>query len=295
MLINWKINLPVDASLLTLLQITADHCLKCEGITVPCSVNVCFCDDPEIEQINGTYRNMQRSTDVLSFPTVDYPEGKTAGICEKLLRMEFDDESNTCLLGDIFISVPHMKQQAAEYGHSVYREGAYLLTHGICHLMGYDHMKEGEAKNMREKEEEILSKEGMIRSETLALSDETLLQLAREAMKNSYSPYSQFPVGAALLSEDGRVFLGCNVENASFGASNCAERTALFKAVSEGARSFTTLAIAANKPAWPCGICRQALYEFSPDLRVLVTAPDGYIGEKLLTELLPEGFGSESL
>ena len=156
MLINWKINLPVDASLLTLLQVTADYCLKCEGITVPCSVNVCFCDDPEIEQINGTYRNLQRSTDVLSFPTVDYPAGMTAGQCGKLLQQEYDDELNACFLGDIIIAVPHIYSQAAEYGHSPEREAAYLLVHGICHLMGYDHMQDEDKIKMRGMEEKIL-------------------------------------------------------------------------------------------------------------------------------------------
>ena len=114
-------------------------------------------------------------------------------------------------------------------------------------------------------------------------------------MKRSYSPYSHYPVGAALLCADGRIFQGCNIENASFGLTNCAERTAMFKAISEGADEFTAIAIAANGSApWPCGACRQVLNEFAPGIRVLVTW-DGNTDEKPLSELLPCGFGPKSL
>ena len=127
------------------------------------------------------------------------------------------------------------------------------------------------------------------------VSDEALLALARAAMERSYSPYSHWPVGAALLCADGRVFQGCNIENASFGLTNCAERTAVFKAVSEGATEFTAIAIASRQtPPWPCGACRQVLNEFAPNLRVLVTW-DGRSDEKPLSELLPCGFGPKEL
>ena len=123
------------------------------------------------------------------------------------------------------------------------------------------------------------------------VTDEELMALARGAMEYSYSPYSHYRVGAALLSREGQVFTGCTIENGSYGASNCAERTALFKAVSEGVREFTAIAIAAEKAApWPCGICRQALNEFAPDLRVIVTW-DGQKDEAALHELLPHAFG----
>ena len=127
-----------------------------------------------------------------------------------------------------------------------------------------------------------------------ALGPETVEKLIRTAMQmrdRSYVPYSRFAVGAALLTADDRVFLGCNIENASYGATNCAERTALFKAVSEGARQFTAIAIAAEKAMpWPCGLCRQALYEFAPDLRVIVCCGEE-IQETTLSALLPHGFG----
>ena len=103
-----------------------------------------------------------------------------------------------------------------------------------------------------------------------------LVAAARAAAARSYSPYSRYAVGAALLAEDGRVFAGCNVENASYGLTNCAERTALFKAVSEGRREFAALAIVggtARSPALPCGACRQALAEFCAPSTPVAVAP----------------------
>ena len=100
----------------------------------------------------------------------------------------------------------------------------------------------------------------------------------------------------ALLCADGRVFTGCNIENSSFGLTNCAERTALFKAVSEGAREFTAIAIASNgSMPYPCGACRQALNEFAPELRVLTIAGDGSTDDTTLRALLPHGFGPKDL
>lgn len=127
------------------------------------------------------------------------------------------------------------------------------------------------------------------------MTDERLLEAAREAREFAYAPYSGYKVGAALLAKDGRVFTGCNVENAAYGNAMCAERTALFKAVSEGAREFTAVAIAGSGSApFPCGACRQSLYEFAPELRVLVTW-DGQVRRTTLAALLPEGFGPSSL
>lgn len=127
------------------------------------------------------------------------------------------------------------------------------------------------------------------------MTDERLLKAAREAREFAYAPYSGYKVGAALLAKDGRVFTGCNVENAAYGNAMCAERTALFKAVSEGAREFTAVAIAGSGSApFPCGACRQSLYEFAPELRVLVTW-DGQVSKTTLAALLPQGFGPSSL
>lgn len=127
------------------------------------------------------------------------------------------------------------------------------------------------------------------------MTDERLLEMAIEARKNAYVPYSGYAVGAALETKDGHVFTGCNVENAAYGNTLCAERTALVKAVSEGYREFTKVAIAASGSApYPCGACRQSLYEFTPDLEVFVTW-DGHVDRVPLAELLPYGFGPSSL
>ena len=129
------------------------------------------------------------------------------------------------------------------------------------------------------------------------MDDMTLLRMAHDAMKNAYVPYSNFPVGAALLCEDGSVYTGCNVEGASYGNAICAERTALCKAVSEGKRRFDTLAVTANTEDFctPCGICRQMLYEFAPELRVIAARRDGEYRSVPLSQLLPLGFGPEQL
>ena len=135
------------------------------------------------------------------------------------------------------------------------------------------------------------------------ISDQELIQMAIEARENSYSPYSHFMVGAALLSKDGKVFRGCNIENAGYTPSNCAERTAFFKAVSEGVFGFDTIAIVAGPQGGalirtaPCGVCRQVMMEFcEPDtFRVLLAkSPEDY-EEWTLEKLLPFGFGPKDL
>lgn len=124
-----------------------------------------------------------------------------------------------------------------------------------------------------------------------------LIQLATEAREQAYVPYSHFKVGAALLSEDGRVFRGANIENASYGLTVCAERTAMFKAVSEGANRFKAIAVVTDlaDPASPCGACRQVLAEFAPDLEVIMANTQGNIVRKKLVELLPLAFTPQKL
>ena len=157
MMVEWTLDLEFPDAILKIMETAANRCPVCEGISIPCAVSVRLCSDESIMEINSSCRNIQKSTDVLSFPTVNYPEGCTAGSCEELLKKEFDDETGCCFLGDIVISVPHLYAQAEEYGHSAEREAAYLLVHGICHLMGYDHMTEQEREKMRTMEEMILS------------------------------------------------------------------------------------------------------------------------------------------
>jgi cytidine deaminase len=126
-----------------------------------------------------------------------------------------------------------------------------------------------------------------------------LLARAREARANAYAPYSRFPVGAALLAANGRVFTGCNVENASYGLTNCAERVAIGAAVTAGARAFVAIAVTGPddvKSTAPCGACRQVLYEFGPDLPLIMpsSGPDGYEMTSI-GQLLPGAFGPAAL
>jgi len=119
-----------------------------------------------------------------------------------------------------------------------------------------------------------------------------LIAKAAEARKQAYAPYSKFKVGAALEASDGRIFTGCNIENASHGVSCCAERTALNKAVSEGVRRFKRIAVVtgAKNPSTPCGICRQALSEFSPDIEIIMANTQGKAIISTLSDLLPNPF-----
>lgn len=121
---------------------------------------------------------------------------------------------------------------------------------------------------------------------------EDLIARATEARAQAYVPYSGFAVGAALLSSSGRVYTGCNIENASYGATICAERTAVAKAVSEGERGFAALAVVGDTqgPCAPCGICRQVLFEFAPDALVFMANLKGDVAVKTVRELLPFAF-----
>ena len=132
-----------------------------------------------------------------------------------------------------------------------------------------------------------------------------LIRQALEARKFSYSPYSHFEVGAALLAKDGRVFTGCNIENAGYTPTNCGERTAFFKAVSEGVRDFTAIAVAAGPAGTegelamgaPCGVCRQVMMEFCDPKEFLIIIAGSVENYEVYTleELLPRGFGPKDL
>ena len=118
-----------------------------------------------------------------------------------------------------------------------------------------------------------------------------LIEKAYSAMEYAYAPYSNFKVGAALLCRNGKVFTGCNVEIASFGATNCAERTAIFKAISEGENDFTAIAVVSSSRdfTYPCGICRQVIVEFAKDIDIIVAKDYDYEVYKIET-LLPKSF-----
>ena len=126
---------------------------------------------------------------------------------------------------------------------------------------------------------------------------EELKALALSMRQRSYSPYSHFRVGAALECSDGTVFTGCNIENAAFGPTICAERTAVAKAVSEGRRDFVRIVVTGDSeaPCVPCGVCRQVLREFAPDIEIICLGSDGSELTMTLNDLLPHSFGPEFL
>ena len=294
--LQWDIPVPEGmVALEGLLGRVAEACFRAEGVE-----NAGFCirivDDEQIRALNLDHRGIDSPTDVLSFPTVAYPLGKTARDCPKRVGREYDPSMGCANLGDCVINLGRARAQAAEYGHSLTRELSYLTAHSAFHLMGYDHMNEEERGMMRNMEERALNAVGITREGDVP-SHERLFELACEAMHNSYSPYSHFKVGACILTTDGRTFQGCNFENASYGASICAERCAAACAIAAGARRFAAIAIVgSDAAAWPCGICRQVLREFSDlSLPVIVGQYGKEFSVMTLGELLPNSFGPEDL
>ncbi len=127
------------------------------------------------------------------------------------------------------------------------------------------------------------------------MTDDQLIASAVAARERAYAPYSKFKVGAALKGKSGRVYTGCNVENAAYGPSMCAERTAVFKAVSEGEREFEAIAVVTENGASPCGSCRQVMMEFAPDMIVVIADTQGRARSTTVRDLLPDGFTPEHL
>jgi len=125
--------------------------------------------------------------------------------------------------------------------------------------------------------------------------DEALIAVAQRAREHAYAPYSGYAVGAAVRTRSGRVFTGCNVENASYGATVCAERVALWKAVSEGERDFEAIAVVTLNGGSPCGPCRQVMAEFAPDMRVIIADVHGNARVTTVRELLPDRFKPEDV
>lgn len=125
------------------------------------------------------------------------------------------------------------------------------------------------------------------------MSDYTqLIKKAESAKKTAFAPYSHFPVGAALLTSDGNIFIGCNIESSSYGLTMCAERVAMFKALSEGERDFEAIAIATDIDSFcpPCGACRQVLWDFAKDMTVILVSADSSTKEMKMSDFLPHAF-----
>ncbi len=277
-------------------------------------VNVTLTDNESIHEINKQYRDVDRPTDVLSFPMIDFDAPSDFDSLEEKFEMDpgsyFNPDTGELLLGDIVVSVEKVFEQAEAYGHTTTRELAFLVAHSMMHLFGYDHMEEEEARIMETKQEDVLEILGITRAPDLCdaeaelevddVDDEQinkmLITKAKAAMKLAYAPYSKFKVGAALITENGKVYTGCNIENASFGATNCAERTAIFKAVSVGDKVIKRIAIVSGKGeiTYPCGVCRQVMSEFMDEDAVVVLGyKDGdeeLIKEYKFSDLMPYGF-----
>ena len=255
-------------------------------------------DEATIRQVNREQRDVDSVTDVLSFPSCWFKNG-TAKDNPKRLKREYDASVGQIFLGDILLCVKRAEEQAQAYGHSLRRELAYLTAHAMFHLMGYDHIDPADKAKMRPMEERALSRLGIRRETEMTggndMSHQELFDMAAEATNKSYCPYSHFHVGACLLAEDGRTFTGCNFENASYGATICAERCAVGNAISAGVQRFTAIAIAGRAGedgwtlAWPCGVCRQVLSEFCDDMDVILGIPGQGVVVHKLRELLPGG------
>lgn len=153
------------------------------------------------------------------------------------------------------------------------------------------------ARKRRKKAAKRAKATAAFRAKKSAVTDKALLVAARDARDHAFAPFSRFKVGAAIRSRDGRVWTGCNIENASFGLTLCAERVAIFKAISEGARDFDQVAIvtAASTLTPPCGACRQVLWEFAPGAEVILANVRGKRQRMKLSTLLPRPFDSSDL
>jgi cytidine deaminase, homotetrameric len=279
-----------------LIENAARAALEAEGISGAYAC-VTVVNGEEIRALNKSTRGVDAETDVLSFPQIRYPAQKTARDVPQMLKKAYDPDFGLAFLGDIVLNIARAEKQALELGHSAARETAYLTAHAMFHLLGYDHMTDEDKRLMRAMEKRAMKALGLFRNGDRLMTHEDYIRLAEQALDRSYSPYSHFRVGACLVSESGKCFQGANFENASFGATICAERCAVSCAVVQGERRFTKIYIACDSGyAWPCGICRQVLNEFkSGDMEIWVGSPVTEWKMLTLSQLLPEGFGPEDV
>ncbi len=259
----------------------ADRTLKILDLKKEFIMSVTFVDKETIHQINLNYRNIDRETDVISFAFLDDES-------EKTIKSNFPID-----LGEIYICYDIANENREKYGNSIERELCFLFVHGLLHLLGYDHMEKDDEKIMFSLQDKIL--EGF----NIYMDKNDLIKEAIKARENSYAIYSKFKVGAALLTKDGRVFYGANIESSSYGLTCCAERSCLFSAYSQGIRKDDIIAFAVvgdtKGPISPCGACRQVLCDLvNGDVVVYLANLHGDVKEFKVSELLPYFFdGSE--
>ncbi|HSV30732.1 MAG TPA: cytidine deaminase [Atribacteraceae bacterium] len=221
------------------------------------------CD--EIRKLKHEFFGIDRDTDVIAFP--------------------YGDSEPDSIWGELVLCPSYIREEALEKGIALEEEYLRVTIHGLLHLLDYNDQSLPSRKQMEERQEFLLRafQEREVR--------EKLMTMATEARHQAYVPASGFRVGAALEAQ-GAIFSGCNVENASLALTVCAERVALFKAVSEGYRVFRRLAVVSDETdlCFPCGACRQVLFEFSPDLELLCGNSLGHYQVHGLAELFPFPF-----
>lgn len=247
-------------------QKIVDFVLKEEGKDFPGCLSIAAVDEEEIRSLKKRFFHQDVCTDVISF------------------FYGFSDEDD--IWGEIIICPAVVKQEAHVRGESEERALSIVLIHGLLHILGYEDEDAEKARVMEERQEALYR---LLEEEE---EREKLIKRAIKVREYAYAPYSSFPVGAALLGYDGDIFTGCNVENASLGLTICAERVAIFKAISQGVREFKRIAIIADPSSYcfPCGACRQVLYEFAPQLEVIAAKSDRDYEIVSLHSLLPRAF-----
>jgi len=240
--------------------------LREEGKDLSGCLSIAVVDKEEIRSLKKRFFHQDVYTDVISF------------------FYGFSDEDD--VWGEIIICPAVIKEEARSRGEREEQALSIVLIHGLLHLLGYEDEDSEKAKVMEERQEALyqLGEEEEER--------EKLIQKAKEVRARAYAPYSNFLVGAALLGYNGNIFTGCNVENASFGLTICAERGAVAKALSQGVKEFKKIAIIADSSSYcfPCGACRQVLYEFAPQLEVIAAKSDRDYEVVSLHSLLPQAF-----
>ena len=243
-----------------------DYVCELENREILGKLSIAFVSLDEIKALKKEFFHQNIDTDVISF----------------FYGTEEPDE----VWGEIIICPEKAREYANTYGTKYENEQKLLLIHGLLHILGYDDIDTKKKHIMETRQNYIL--EQFLTAEKRDL----LVISAQKAQHYAYAPYSLFPVGAALETCDGKVIQGGNIENASLGLSVCAERVALFKAVSMGFATFTRLAVISCDQDYclPCGACRQVLHEFAPHLEILAARQEGDYQVYILDELLPNPF-----
>ncbi len=238
-------NVNVPEVLNFMLSELGDLCLHHENIeSENIEVSLLITDDSSIQELNKSFRAIDRPTDVLSFPSISYPHGKTAGDLGGVSKSCYIPEHRTWFIGDLAISVDRAKAQACEYGHSFLREIGFLLVHGMLHLLGYDHVEEEDRQRMRQKEQEVMAVYGLSRE--LTDIQITALMYAKNAFKSAFALYKKrtgVVKGACIHCGSGKYYNDSIQESASEDNGQTVEAEVLNKAVKEGEKTFDLLVV----------------------------------------------------